>query len=469
MNLQAIGHTMQYEAEQIVLLFFPSHDAVSLQSTLSETKDMLLVTSVATVGDKTISHTERMEKDLCRTKRDRGNLIKRSAYYALSPLSDMPSPWGILTGVRPAKLINCYMEEGMSEAEIHALLRDTYLVDEEKIELAMAVAKYEKQFTPKRDEVCVYIGIPFCPTRCSYCSFIAGAGTPIDHETYVNLLCKEIQKTAEIIQHLNLRLRAIYIGGGTPTSLSPALLEKLLSHTCHVLAVPKGLEWTVEAGRPDTIIEEKLQVLKQNGITRISINPQTLHDDTLRLIGRRHTREDFFRAFQLARQMGFHDINTDLIAGLPGEDFPMFQSTLDEIRALRPESLTIHTLYLKRASTMRKSGALPQPKDAAAMLSYARRIAAADGYLPYYMYRQKATVGNLENVGYALPGYSSFYNTVTMTDCTHLFALGAGGVSRLLLPDKMVRVFNYKYDDAYVHNFDHVLRRKEEYLKIASK
>jgi len=283
----------------------------------------------------------------------------------------------------------------------------------------------------------------------------------------VKLLLMEIERTGEIIRDLGLNLRAVYIGGGTPTSLDPPLLAKLCEGVCTYLPVSDGLEFTTEAGRPDTITPEKLRVLKACGTTRISINPQTLHDVTLKRIGRRHTSAEFLDAFSMARDEGFTNINTDLIAGLPGEDFSMYRHSFDTVRSLAPESLTVHTLYVKRASAIRQNGDdVSNVPDIADMLRYTYRQALSAGYRPYYMYRQKATVGNLENVGYARPGFDSFYNTVTMTDCAHIFALGAGGVSRLLLPDKVVRVFNFKHDDGYTANFYEILRRKEEFYKI---
>ncbi|MBQ7032922.1 MAG: coproporphyrinogen dehydrogenase HemZ [Clostridia bacterium] len=457
---------MDYEAEQIVLLFFPEHHNVTLKSTLSVSGGKTYVTSEADILTKKGKHTESMDgTDL--SKRDLGNLVKRSAYFALSPLSPLPAPWGILTGVRPAKLVRILMEEGKTEAEVRQILRDVYLADEDKINLAVSVALEEGRHPRNRKNVCVYIGIPFCPSRCSYCSFISGTGAVATQEEYVRLLLLEIKRTGEIIRELGLSLKAVYIGGGTPTSLSVSLLEKLHSGICDFLQVQENMEFTTEAGRPDTVTPEKLQILKQYGTNRISINPQTMHDETLRRIGRRHTAQQFLDAFSMAREAGFDNINTDLIAGLPGEDFSMYCHSLETILSLSPESLTLHTLYIKRASALRQSGEpVIQVPEVADMLACTYRSVTEKGYLPYYMYRQKATVGNLENVGYAKPGTESFYNTVTMTDCAHIFALGAGGVSRLLLPDKVERVFNFKHDDGYTHDFDEVLRRKEQFYKI---
>ncbi len=466
MKIEAIGHTMEYEAEQIVLLFFPDHQDVTLKSALSMRDGQTIIKTDVEVGGKTGTYTESAKGDTL-SKRDLGNLIKRSAYYALRPLSSLPTPWGILTGVRPAKLVRILLDEGNSEAAVRHMLKETYLAEEDKIDLAVSVALEEGKHPRNREDVCVYIGIPFCPTRCAYCSFISGTGAVATKEEYVKLLLLEIRRTGEIIQDLGLNLRAVYIGGGTPTSLDAPLLAKLCDGLCAYLPITSGMEFTTEAGRPDTITPEKLQVLKEYGTTRISINPQTLHDVTLKRIGRRHTSAEFLNAFAMARDEGFTNINADLIAGLPGEDFSMFCHSFDTVRSLAPESLTVHTLYVKRASAIRQSGDdVSNVPDVSDMLRYTYRQALSAGYRPYYMYRQKATVGNLENVGYAKPGFDSFYNTVTMTDCAHIFALGAGGVSRLLLPDKVVRVFNFKHDDGYTHDFDEILRRKEEFYKI---
>ncbi len=457
---------MDYEAEQIVLLFFPEHENVKLKSTLSEADGRTFVTTRAEIYAQVREHTESVSGTVL-SKRDLGNLIKRSAYFALRPLSPLPTPWGILTGVRPAKLVRILMEEGKDEGEIRRVLREDYLADAEKIDLAVSVARQESRHPQNRKNVCVYIGIPFCPTRCSYCSFISGTGAVATKEEYVRLLLQEIRRTGEIIRDLALDLKAVYIGGGTPTSLPPSLLEALHNGICTFLPVTSNMEFTTEAGRPDTVTPEKLQILKKYGTSRISINPQTLHDETLRRIGRRHTAEEFLQAFSLARDAGFNNINTDLIAGLPGEDFAMFRHSLKTVLSLAPESLTLHTLYIKRASSIRVHGeTVVQLPEVADMLSHTYQAVTSLGYLPYYMYRQKATVGNLENVGYAKPGTESFYNTVTMTDCAHIFALGAGGVSRLLLPDKVIRVFNFKHDDGYTRDFEEVLRRKEDFYKI---
>ncbi len=457
---------MEYEAEQMVLLFFPEHKEIQLKSIATVHKGKTLITTEVHVGDKTVKHTEETNGTNL-TKRELGNIIKRSAYYALRPLSPMPAPWGILTGVRPAKLVRILLEEGNSEQDVRRILRDTYLADEDKIDLAVSVALEEGKHPRNPEDVCVYIGIPFCPTRCAYCSFISGTGAVATHEEYVRLLLMEIQRTGEIIRDMHLNLKAIYIGGGTPTSLSAPLLEKLHSAICSYLPVTDGMEFTTEAGRPDTVTPEKLKILKKYGTNRISINPQTLHDETLQRIGRRHTAQEFLDAFSMARDAGFTNINTDLIAGLPGEDYSMYLHSLNAVLALSPESLTLHTLYIKRASAIRQSHEeIAQLPDVAEMLSHTYEETKASGYRPYYMYRQKATVGNLENVGYAKPGTESFYNTVTMTDCANIFALGAGGVSRLLLPDKVIRVFNFKHDDGYTHDFAEILRRKEEFYKI---
>ena len=458
---------MEYEAEQMVLLFFPDQKDITVTSTLSTREDFVYIETKVSVLGQTGVHTEKA-KNTGLSKRDLGNLVKRSAFFAMRPLSPMPVPWGIMTGIRPIKLVRLLFAEGKSEAEVRSLLADTYLASPDKIDLAMQIAREEEKHPQNRKDVCVYISIPFCPSRCSYCSFISSTGAVATKEEYIRLLSLEIKRTGKIIKDLGLSLRAVYIGGGTPTSLSASLLEKLQDAICTHLPVSAGMEFTTEAGRPDTITPEKLAVLKQYGTNRISINPQTLHDSTLLRIGRRHTAKMFLDAFSLAREMGFTNINTDLIAGLGGEDFSMFRHSLDTVRALAPESITVHTLYIKRASDLNLRGeTVTQAPDVADMLSYTYEEMKHDGYLPYYMYRQKATIGNLENVGYAKPSMDSFYNTVTMTDCANIFALGAGAVSRLLFPDKVERVFNFKHDDAYTRDFAEILRRKEEFYKIA--
>ena len=373
---------MEYEAEQIVLLFFPHPTDLQLKSILTESGGVSYVRTEVRLGDKSSSHTESAAH--LPTERDLGNLIKRSAFFALRPLSDLPAPWGILTGVRPTKLIRILLDEGRSEAEVCRLLETEYMVEKDKIALAMQVAAEEARHVRNPEDVCIYIGIPFCPTRCAYCSFISGTGAVAEKTEYVRLLCTEIKRTGEIVRELSLTVRAIYIGGGTPTSLDAPLLERLFDTIYDSFPLTPGIEFTTEAGRPDTFTPERLAVLKKYGTNRLSINPQTLHDETLRLIGRRHSAAQFLEAFSLARSMGFSNINTDLIAGLPGEDFSMFQYSFDTVAALSPESLTVHTLYLKRASALRQSGTglLPEAP-AAPMLSYAYKNALLKGYRPY--------------------------------------------------------------------------------------
>ena len=456
---------MEYEAEQIVLLFFPEHQDVTLTSELSEKGGSVFVSTTVCANGTENTYTEESNTPSL-SERELGNLVKRSAFFALRPLSPLPAPWGILTGVRPAKLVRILLSEGHTHTEVARMLREDYLVEEDKISLCMSVASEEAKHVQNRNDVTIYIGIPFCPTRCTYCSFISGTGAVATKEEYIRLLLLEMQRTGEIISDLGLNLRAIYIGGGTPTSLDAPLLKTLMQGVHTAFSLPKGLEFTTEAGRPDTITPEKLAILKEYGTNRISINPQTLHDETLRKIGRRHTSAQFTEAFMMAREAGFTNINTDLIAGLPDETFAMYKHSFDTVTALSPESLTVHTLYIKRASAIRREGNDANVPAVGEMLSYTYKEALALGYKPYYMYRQKATVGNLENVGYSKPGTESFYNTVTMTDCAHIFALGAGAVSRLILPDKVERVFNFKHDDGYTRDFEEILKRKEAFYKI---
>ena len=456
-----INHTFKYETEQIGLLFFPSHENLEIASSLYEKDGVTFVHTDISYEGKKASFDFR---DVCTCKKDFANAVKRSAFGAASEISGMPAPWGILTGIRPAKPVRKMLEGGMGEDEILSILKNTYLVSEKKTRLALNTAKAERRLCAKnKNSVSVYIGIPFCPTRCSYCSFISHDASKMIKLSgeYVKKLCEEIKITSKIIKELGFSVRNLYFGGGTPTALSENELSTLFSAVGEHFNVPSVEEYTVEAGRPDTITREKLIAINKSGARRISINPQTKWDETLRRIGRNHTFDDFLTAFYLARDMGFSNINCDIIAGLPGENAKMFSDTCDTLLALLPENLTVHTLYRKRASRINTEHEKICTEDIEEMVDDAALKCEAAGLFPYYLYKQKTTSGNLENVGYAKKGYECLYNSDTMSDETSVFALGAGGVTKLCSGDRIERVFNYKNADDYINKFDEIIKRKK--------
>ncbi len=390
--------------------------------------------------------------------------VGRAIFAAGKDLLGHIPPWGILTGVRPAKIASALLAEGRGVIKTKKILRDEYFLNPQKAALAVSVATTEGKLLKKIDKnTCsLYISIPFCPSRCSYCSFVSYT-TPrllsmIDD--YLDALLGEIDETFEVINAVGLTVNTVYIGGGTPTTLNHAQLEKLLAKINEKVDVSSLLEFTLEAGRPDTITKEKLDVAGAMGVTRISVNPQTLNDDILREIGRKHTREDFFEAYRIAKESGIRDINVDLIAGLPGDDFKSFAETLDGVIQLEPTNITVHTFCVKKASdVLRNNSSIYSLTggDAAKSVSYSQLNTKFAGYKPYYMYRQKNTVGNLENVGFAIEGHEGIYNVLMMEEVQTIFAVGAGAVSKFVkrngtgVKDTLIkRLFNPKYPYEYL-------------------
>ncbi|MBQ8941376.1 MAG: coproporphyrinogen dehydrogenase HemZ [Firmicutes bacterium] len=397
--------------------------------------------------------------------------LRTAVFKCLMQVHPIKAPWGTLTGVRPAKLVQMMYRDGLSDEEVYASLKNDYFVTDEKIRLAMKVAKSEQRIVENGiGKIGLYIGIPFCPTRCLYCSFTS---YPLDKyankvDLYLDALEREIKFTAELIK--DKELESIYIGGGTPTSLNETQLERLLTLVSDSFKTP--VEYTVEAGRPDTIDIDKLRIIKDHNVGRISINPQTLNDETLVAIGRRHTVEDFYKAFKLARQAGHDHINTDIILGLPGEDETHVTKTMDGLERLSPESITVHTLAVKRASRLKETLEQYELTDfdrMEKMLAVTSKRTAEMGLQPYYMYRQKNMVGNFENVGYCKPNCECIYNVQIMEEQQSIIALGAGGSTKTVEKapdgDKIERIFNVKSVDDYINRIDEMIMRKKTGLE----
>lgn len=365
--------------------------------------------------------------------------VGRAVFAAGKELLGHIPPWGILTGVRPAKVAAGLLSDGRGVNKAKRILCDEYFLNPQKAALAVSVATNEAKIIKLLDSnsCSLYISIPFCPTRCSYCSFVSYT-TPrllsmIDE--YIEALLFDLEQTVATINSVGMSINTIYIGGGTPTTLSAHQLERLLSRISDLVSVGDLDEYTMEAGRPDTITAEKMAVAVKYGVTRVSVNPQTLSDDILKEIGRRHTVEDFFRAYDIVASSGIRDINVDLIAGLPGDDFKNFSSTIDRIIQLRPTNITVHTFCVKRASDALKNNSgiySINGGDVAKSVSYAQLSTKFAGYKPYYMYRQKNTMGNLENVGFCLDGREGLYNIYMMEEVQTIFAIGAGSVTKLV-------------------------------------
>ncbi len=374
-------------------------------------------------------------------KRLQKRLCKLTLYDLCKELTGHHPPWGSLTGIRPTRLVYENMAQGLSLDQAAAALTQEFDLLPEKAELLRRIVAVQQGLPlPQEDEADVYISIPFCRTRCAYCSFPGEAlGREAETQAYLEALFTEMEASARLMGERGLRLRALYIGGGTPTALREPEFEALIAKTAHLF--PGALECTVEAGRPDTITQGKLSTLKQYGISRISINPQTMNDQTLRLIGRDHSADQTRQAYAMAREMGFANINMDVIAGLPGEGIQDFAQTLAEIQAMAPDSLTVHTLAIKRSSRLNLEGAaLPQAQVAAQMVALAEQAAKRLGMEPYYLYRQKYMAGQQQNVGYARPGMACLYNVDIMEENTSILAMGAGAISKRVFPDRELRI-----------------------------
>ncbi|MBR5302554.1 MAG: coproporphyrinogen dehydrogenase HemZ [Clostridia bacterium] len=396
-------------------------------------------------------------------KRQLKRLIKRCAYKLFKQTTGRQPAWGSLTGIRPTRLYYQQMENGKSRDEARAALSDLFDLSEEKLDLLDEIITAQEGLIHRPLNACdLYVGIPFCTTRCTYCSFSSGEiGDGRLVEPYLAALFHEIDLCSEMAKDMGLDIRVGYIGGGTPSSLTTSQLDRLLSHM--QLRFGKLDELTVEAGRPDTLDRDKLAMLRSHPVTRISINPQTMNDETLRAIGRAHTAQQTIDAYALARSLGFDDINMDVIAALPGEDYAMFSRTLDIIRSLNPDSLTVHTLAIKRSSKLHEQKYQQQEADVARMVELGRETAHAMGMRAYYLYRQKYMAQNLENVGYAKKTSVCRYNIDNMEETTSVLALGAGGISKCVMrqEEKILRAPNIANIEQYIARVDEMVERKK--------
>lgn len=400
------------------------------------------------------------------------NLIKRTLYQLLKEQTKRELPWGTLTGIRPTKIAMAKLQEGCGKKQIHDYLKETYYTSEEKISLSIDVAARELELLRAIDYergYSLYIGIPFCPTTCLYCSFTSFPIGQWEGRTslYLDALFKEIDYAAERMK--GRPLDTVYFGGGTPTSLSPEDLERIFLKLETVFPIDKVKELTVEAGRPDSITREKLAVLKAHGINRISVNPQTMKQETLNLIGRRHTVEQVKDTFHMAREMGFENINMDLIVGLPGETAEDVRQTMEEIKALRPDSITVHSLAIKRAARLnifREQYENLKITNTQELINMTARYAEELGLKPYYLYRQKNMAGNFENVGYSLPGKECIYNILIMEEKQTIMACGAGTTTKVLYPaeNRLERAENVKDVEQYIGRVEEMINRKEKLL-----
>lgn len=476
MNLYVKNHNFHFELENLTRLFFPN-EKITVIRDFSEPQPPYIYTEVSdkitiSVNIGSFNKSETAVKKL--TDDDNELVSAQLLYKLLCDFTGLTQPWGILTGVRPVKLLRRLAEESNEEQTVKKFEKD-FFVSNEKIALSRETEHNERKILElsKPESFSLYVGIPFCPSRCSYCSFVMASIERAEKliEPYTKLLCEEIKRTAEIANKLGLRLETVYFGGGTPTTLSAEQLDTVLRTVNKSFDMSTCREFTVEAGRPDTIDIAKLLALKENKVDRISINPQTVNDEVLKTIGRKHTAQQFFDAFELARKCGFDNINTDLIAGLPTDTPESFKNSLDSIVRLNAECITVHTLCMKRASRLTTEGVtldLQQARDAREMLAYTQNILGQNEYIPYYMYRQSRMVGNLENVGWSKKGFESLYNVYVMDETHTILACGSGGVTKLKRnnPDYLERIFNFKYPYEYIDRFDELIQRKSGIMQF---
>lgn len=395
--------------------------------------------------------------------------LKRKMYRSLELYTGKSPKWGVLTGIRPVKLAGEILDSCGSMIELERILKEKYLLHQDKADLVTDILQYQRQTAgrPEPGSLGMYIGIPFCPTRCLYCSFTSNQVPEPEIDRYLQALYSEIEYCAAKIKEKHIPLESIYIGGGTPTTLNESQLEELLSRITDLFDTGNLSEFTVEAGRPDTFTEDKLRIIRAAGAGRISINPQTMKEETLQLIGRRHTVSQTEQAFEMARRVGIDCINADLIAGLPGESFEDFCSSLQRIADTGAENITLHTLAVKRASVLKELDEEYNYKNeelCTAMLDHALKYLRERGYRPYYLYRQKHTSGNTENLGFCRDDKVSVYNIRIMEEAQSILALGAGGMSKVYFPEenRLERVANVSNYQIYIDRIGEMIERKEK-------
>ena len=466
----------KYYVQTLAMIFFPgekfgeaeeeSPDVPALDLKTEYKEEGVFAVAEIKLGDRVCRAEKLTEYSEHRTRERTLKIAVGAAILAVcGELKGYKPSWGMLVGVRPSKVATEMLNAGISKTRVKKILASDYLVIPKKATLAVDVALNEKRISGEVEErdCSVYISIPFCPTRCTYCSFVSYTSQRLLDliPEYLERLLLDLESNFKVIDELGLNVKTIYIGGGTPTILTADQLRRLLSKVNSLTDVSKLREFTLEAGRPDTITEEKFAIAKEYGVTRVSVNPQTLCDEVLCAIGRSHTAEDFFRAFDMARASDIKTINVDLIAGLPGDTFKNFSATYDQILQLAPENITVHTFCVKKASDiLRRNSQIYSINGGTAgkCVDYSQFKALQNGYMPYYMYRQKNAVGNYENVGFSLDGHEGLYNIYMMEELHSIFSVGAGAVTKLVDNRGKVceggksieRLFNQKYPYEYL-------------------
>lgn len=480
MKLRLCGHEDRYAIEQLQLALFPDEAMEPVDgpcegdcavSSLHRGKTWLTAVTEITKNGKSTRSVRRMKAQE-ETVQLRRRMLQQSYYFAALPHLPAPPPWGALAGVRPTKITTKHLLSGGTVKSGDKLMKNVYFVSPQRRSLCMdcSLATIKAQALLEKQDISVYIGIPFCPTRCAYCSFISasasGAGKLL--EPYVEALLCEVEAVGKMLASSGVRVRTLYIGGGTPTTLSPSQLKRLMEAVNKHFDLSACLEYTVEAGRPDTVTQEKLDVIYGCGARRISINPQTMDDHVLELCGRRHKAAEIPVAYEMARKTGFTEINMDLIAGLPGDTVEGFISSLRQVAAMEPENITVHTLALKKGAALYQHPEhLPSHEAVAQMVDFSNAYLRELGYVPYYLYRQKYMSGSFENVGWCKPGTACLYNIYMMEELHSIVALGGGAMSKVNLPGgKLERFPNPKYPQQYLERPEAVIQEKEKLFQL---
>ena len=469
MNYTLTGHDLKHAAEEMLLPLLPAallrqntDDGVQdfCHSALHEQAGMMVVdtqTRLSGVVRTSQRQADVTGQDEMARKRTASELVKLGIYDTVAPSLQTPPDWGALTGVRPAKLVRSLLDRGLTRGQVAERFRSRYFVSPARTALAVRCAAYAQQALEQMEDntVSLYLGIPFCPSRCAYCSFVSSS---IEKSAdliapYVDALCEEVRKTGQLLRERGQKVTSVYIGGGTPTTLSAEQLARLMDVTANAMDFSGLREYTVEAGRPDTITPEKLRAIRAGGADRVSINPQTMEDAVLERIGRRHSAQDVVRAYEQARAAGFPVINMDTIAGLDGDTPEGFAHTIEQLVQLDPENITVHTLAIKRGADLSdRAGNAAQQDTVAQMLDFAMDCLPRAGYGPYYLYRQKFSAGGFENVGWCKPDTESFYNIAMMEEIQTILSCGAGGVSKRVERDtgRITRYNAPKYPREYL-------------------
>ena len=471
MKLTLIGHDDRYAVEQLQMALFSTKQEGEATSSLHRGRVWLTATTKITINGKTASATRRLKASE-ETVRLRRQILQQSYYLAAAQVLERPCSWGALAGVRPTKISTKHLLEGGTPKSAKKLLEQVYYVTSERQELAVdcSVSTINAIHKLENTDISLYVGIPFCPTRCSYCSFVSrtiGNQTNL-LEPYLEALLQEIACTGRLLANSGYKVRTIYIGGGTPTTLTTPQMIRLLDSIRDSFDLSRCIEFTVEGGRPDTLDAEKLRAIRAHGADRMSINPQTMVDSVLAACKRPHTAADVLRAYEWACDAGFKAINMDLIAGLPTDDFDGFRYSLDTVAALNPENITVHTLALKKdADLFQNREKLSHADEVARMVDYSNETLRALGYQPYYLYRQKYMSGSFENVGWSRNGLDCLYNIYMMEEVHTILSLGGGGMNKVNFPDGTLQRFhNPKFPEQYIEMLPQVLDAKQELFEL---